>query len=192
MTPRMSPKARLTTLIAFAAAAVMLSITFAAKPLYSTFCRVTGFGGTTRVAVKAPTHILDRVVRVHFDANTDAGAPLLFKPEQPWIDAKIGETVMAFYTVTNTSKAPVPAMAAYNVAPHKVGIYFNKLECFCFKERVYQPGVTERLPVIFYVAPELNNDPFAADVKGITLSYTYYRATDFKPTAQLEKSPVVN
>ena len=188
----MTPKARLTTLAACGAAVAMLSLAFAAKPLYSTFCRVTGFGGTTRVAVKAPTRVLDRVVRVHFDANTDPGAPLVFKPEQPFIDARLGETVMAFYTVTNTSKEPVPALAAYNVAPHKVGVYVNKLECFCFKERTYQPGVTERLPVIFYVAPEMNDDPFAADVKGITLSYTYYRAADFKPTAQLEKSSAVN
>jgi cytochrome c oxidase assembly protein subunit 11 len=188
----MTPKARLTTTIAFGAAAGMLALAFAAKPLYSTFCRVTGFGGTTRVAVKAPSRVLDRVVRVHFDANTDASAPLQFKPEQPYIDAKLGETVMAFYTVTNTSKEPVPAMAAYNVAPHKVGVYFNKLECFCFNEIVFQPGVTERLPLIFYVAPEMNDDPFASDVKGITLSYTYYRASDFKPTAQLEQSSAVN
>ena len=188
----MTPKARITTLIALTAAAGMLTLTFAAKPLYSTFCHVTGFGGTTRVATKAPSRVLNRVVRIHFDANTDPGTPLVFKPEQPYLDAKLGETVMAFYTVTNTSNEPVPAMAAYNVAPYKVGVYFNKLECFCFKERTYQPGVTERLPVIFYVAPEMNDDPFAKDVKGITLSYTYYRAAGFKPTAQLEKSPTVN
>ena len=108
----MTPKARLTTLIALAAAAEMLSITFAAKPLYSTFCRVTGFGGTTRVAVRAPTHILNRVVRVHFDANTDAGAPLAFKPEQPWIDAKLGETVYKLGQQTGLS-----AVDASHVVP---------------------------------------------------------------------------
>ncbi|MBI1359520.1 MAG: cytochrome c oxidase assembly protein [Alphaproteobacteria bacterium] len=184
--------ARLTALIAFGASAGMLTLTFAAKPLYTTFCHVTGFGGTTRTATHAPSRVLDRVVRVRFDSNVGADAPLVFKPEQEYIDAKLGQTVMAFFTITNTSKEPVRAIAAYNVAPYKVGVYFNKLECFCFHERTYQPGVTERLPVIFYVAPEMAKDPFATDVKGITLSYTYYRAQDFKPTAQLEQSTSVN
>ena len=32
----------------------MLSLSFAAVPLYDIFCRVTGFGGTTQVASSAP------------------------------------------------------------------------------------------------------------------------------------------
>src|SRR5262245_48529540 len=148
----MNKNARRTTWILSGVAVAMLGLSFAAEPLYSTFCRITGFGGTTQVA-KAPSRvILDRTVRVRFDANVDPNAPLEFRPEQPFVDAKLGETVMAFYDVTNISDKPVSATASFNVAPHKVGQYFSKIECFCFKEQVFQPGKTQRLPVIFFVS----------------------------------------
>jgi cytochrome c oxidase assembly protein subunit 11 len=47
-------RARLTTWIVSGAALSMLGLSFAAEPLYSTFCRLTGFGGTTQVATEAP------------------------------------------------------------------------------------------------------------------------------------------
>lgn len=187
----MTPNARLTWILGGAAAG-MLGLSFAAEPLYSTFCKVTGFGGTTRVALKAPDTVLDRTVRVRFDANVAPGVPLEFKPVEPHIELKLGERVMSFYEVTNTSSSPIRAMASYNVAPHKIGKYFDKIECFCFKEKTFQPGVTERLPVIFFVSPEMAKDPTADDVKGITLSYTYYIAGDVPATAQLEKATAVN
>jgi cytochrome c oxidase assembly protein subunit 11 len=65
----MTPKARLTAFIISGAAIGMLGLSFAAEPLYSTFCRVTGFGGTTQVATKPSRRVLDRMVRVRFDAN---------------------------------------------------------------------------------------------------------------------------
>jgi cytochrome c oxidase assembly protein subunit 11 len=105
---------------------------------------------------------------------------------------RLGETMLSFYEVTNTSSEPVTAMASYNVAPHKVGKYFNKLECFCFEEMVFEPGVTQRLPVIFFVSPDMDDDAFAKDVKGITLSYTYYDAGKIKPSAWLEGAAAVN
>ncbi|MCA3605930.1 MAG: cytochrome c oxidase assembly protein, partial [Methylobacterium sp.] len=35
----------------------MLGMSFAAVPLYDLFCRVTGYGGTTQVALKAPDRV---------------------------------------------------------------------------------------------------------------------------------------
>ena len=189
---KMSGRARLTAWILSGAAVGMLGLSFAAEPLYSTFCRLTGFGGTTQVATAPARRILDRVVRVRFDSNVDPAAPLEFKPTQPFVDARLGETILAFYEVTNTSSEAVRAQAAYNVAPEKTGVYFEKLECFCFKEKIFQPGVKERLPVIFYVSPDMDDDPQAKDVKGITLSYTYYRSGPLKPSARLEDASAVN
>lgn len=189
----MNKRARLTTFMLTGAALGMLGLSFAAEPLYSTFCRITGFGGTTQVATKAPDAALDRVVRVRFDANVGSDAPLAFKAAEPHLDVRIGEKVLAFYEVTNTSDSPVKAMATYNVAPHKVGKYFEKMECFCFREKLFQPGQTERLPVVFFVSPDMAADPFAEDVKGITLSYTYYLAGDAPAaTARLEGASLVN
>ena len=187
----MNKGAKRTTWILGGVCLGMLALSFAAEPLYSTFCKITGFNGTVRVATKASREVLNRVVRVRFDANIEPGMPLKFEPLQPYMDVKIGETVMAFYQATNTSSQPIKAAAAYNVAPHKVGQYFNKLECFCFKERVYQPGKTEKLPVVFFVSPDLAKDWQDDDIKGITLSYTYYRAGSIKQTARLEDASAV-
>ena len=153
MTPRMSPKARLTTLIAVAAAAVMLSITFAAKPLYSTFCRVTGFGGTTRVAVKAPTHILDRVVRVHFDANTDAGAPLLFKPEQRRVNCPLVESERALRHLLDPTRDAVAVQRPHRVERlehHQVERAVRNFRVGGRHERLLLLKVNRRLAVLMW------------------------------------------
>jgi cytochrome c oxidase assembly protein subunit 11 len=188
----LNKRARLTTFILSGVAVGMLGLSFAAEPLYSTFCRLTGFGGTTQVAVARPTEVLDRVVRVAFDANVDPAAPLKFRAMQPFVDVKLGETMMIYYEVTNTSSKPVNAMATFNVVPHKIGRYFNKIQCFCFVEQTYQPGETVEIPVVFFVAPEMAKDWQADDVSGITLSYTYYRAADEKSDAQTGNASAVN
>jgi cytochrome c oxidase assembly protein subunit 11 len=188
----MNKRARLTTWIVSGAALSMLGLSFAAEPLYSTFCRITGFGGTTQVAIEPSKVVLDRKVRVAFDANVDAAAPLKFRAVEPHVDVKLGETMMAYYEVTNTSDKPVKAMATFNVIPHKIGQYFRKIECFCFKEQTYEPGVTVKLPVVFFIGPDMADDWQADDVKGITLSYTYYRASGPQAAARLEDASAVN
>lgn len=191
----MTPAARRWTLGLTGAAVGMLALSFAAEPLYSTFCKVTGFGGETRVAaeaVAAKVKPIERPIRVRFDANVDRGVPLKFEAEQPYLDLNLGERMMAFYEVTNISDTPYTATAAYNVAPHKAGVFFNKIECFCFKTTVYQPGVTQRLPVIFYISPDLEADRFSRDIKTITLSYTYYGSAGAAATARLGEGATVN
>jgi len=191
----MTPAARRWTLGLTVAVVGMLALSFAAEPLYSTFCKVTGFGGETRVAKEAAAakvHPIDRPIRVRFDANVDPGVPLKFHAEQEYLDLNLGERVMAFYEVTNVSDQPFTATAAYNVAPHKAGVFFNKIECFCFKTTVYQPGVTQRLPVIFYISPDLEADRFTRDIKTVTLSYTYYGSAGAAASAGLGDKTTVN
>ena len=170
----MTRGARLTAMIVSGVAFAMLGAAFGSKPLYDTFCRVTGFGGTTRVATRAPTAVLDRVVHVRLDTNVANDTPLDFKSVDHLFDIRVGETGMAFFEVHNRSDREVTAMASYNVTPHKAGPFFNKLECFCFEERVFAPGETVRLPVIFYIASEMDDDQQLDDVTEITLSYTFY------------------
>lgn len=157
----------------------MLGLAFAADPIYDTFCRVTGFGGTTRVATEAPTAIVDRTVDVRFDANV-AGTPLKFRPLQTSHEIQLGAHGLAFYEATNTSTKPISVIASYNVTPHRAGPYFNKLECFCFEERVFQPGETKKLPVVFFVDPGLEDRSLNRDIQTITLSYTFFQMEDWE------------
>ncbi len=157
---------------------VMLGLAFAADPLYDTFCRVTGFGGTTRVATASPSEISERVVTVRFDANVGS-APLKFRPLQTRHEIQLGAHGLAFYEATNTSTRPISVIASYNVTPHRAGPFFNKLECFCFEERVFQPGETKKLPVVFFVDPALEEKALNKDIRTITLSYTFFETDDF-------------
>lgn len=151
------------------------ALAWAAVPFYSWFCRVTGYGGTTNVAAAAPGEILDEMVTVRFDANTDRAMPWEFRPMQREMTLKIGETGLAFYEAWNPTDHVVAGTAAYNVAPDLAGYYFTKIQCFCFTEQVLQPGERVEMPVSFFVDPALVKDRDAGWIRNITLSYTFYQ-----------------
>lgn len=173
---------RIAFLAGFGAVA-MLGLAFASKPLYDTFCRVTGFGGTTQIATKAPETLSDREVTVRFDANV-ANAPLEFRPIQTNLPVQVGAHSLAFYEVTNTAPNDISVIASYNVTPHKTGRFFNKLECFCFEERIIKAGETKKLPVLFFVDPAMNEERNLDDVRTITLSYTFFQTDNFPGAAK--------
>ncbi|MCU0733613.1 MAG: cytochrome c oxidase assembly protein, partial [Hyphomonas sp.] len=85
----------------------MLGMSFAAVPLYDLFCRVTGYGGTTQVAVKAPDRVEDRSFDIRFDANVAPGLGWRFEPELPSVTVKGGEVRTVSYTVRNVSSRAV-------------------------------------------------------------------------------------
>jgi cytochrome c oxidase assembly protein subunit 11 len=156
--------------------AVMLGAAYAAVPLYNWFCRTTGFGGTTQVASAAPTHILDRKLKVRFDANVVGGLPWRFEPEQTSIEVKIGEVVTVNYRVVNESARETVGIASYNVSPPTVGAYFSKINCFCFTDQRLKAGEKRDMAVVFFVDPELAKDSEHDGLDTITLSYTMYPA----------------
>ena len=176
-TPRRQPPFRRDLLVAFCCGgmvAAMVGLSFAAVPFYSWFCRTTGYGGTTQVAKAAPAHVADRTVTVRFDSNVAAGLPWRFEPERRTIDVKLGEVVTIYYTVTNEAARVTAGQAGYNVSPPTVGIYFEKINCFCFTEQIMKPGERREMAVVFYVDPKLADDSEQATTKIITLSYTFY------------------
>lgn len=156
----------------------MLGLGFAADPLYDTFCRVTGFGGTTRVATAAPDKVAEQRVTVRFDANV-ADLPLIFHPLQREQILQLGQHGLAFYEVTNPTDREFRVVATYNVTPHYAGPYFNKLECFCFEERVIGPGESKKLPIVYFVSADMQEDRVARNLETITLSYTFFESTAY-------------
>ena len=89
---------------------------------------------------------------------------------------RVGESALAFYTATNPSDETVAGSATYNVTPVKAGLYFNKIHCFCFEKQILAPGESARLPVSFFVDPEIVNDRNLDEVSTITLSYTFFES----------------
>jgi cytochrome c oxidase assembly protein subunit 11 len=156
--------------------AAMVGLSFAAVPLYSWFCRTTGYGGTPQVAKAAPSQISDRKVTVRFDSNVAAGLPWRFEPERRTIEVRLGEVVTVYYKVVNEAARVTAGQAGYNVNPPTVGIYFEKINCFCFTEQTMQPGEQRDMAVVFYVDPKLAQDTEQDGTRLITLSYTFYPA----------------
>jgi cytochrome c oxidase assembly protein subunit 11 len=152
----------------------MLGLTAASVPLYRLFCQVTGYGGTTQRAERAPGQVGDETVKIYFNAEVAQGIPWSFAPERREIEVRIGEQQLAFYRAHNNGTQPIVGTATFNVTPNKAGVYFSKIDCFCFTEQVLEPGESADLPVSFFVDPAILDDPETQDVKSITLSYTFF------------------
>lgn len=155
--------------------AAMTILVVNAPELYRTFCQITGWGGTTQQADAAPDEVLDRKITIRFDATTMPDLPWQFSPAQVTQELHIGESGLAFYEAENRSGDPVIGTASFNVQPAKAGQYFVKVECFCFTEQMLKPGEVMKMPVTYFIDPELADDPSLDEVREITLSYTFYR-----------------
>jgi cytochrome c oxidase assembly protein subunit 11 len=162
-------------------AAAMVGAAYAAVPFYNWFCRATGFQGTTQVAAAGPGQVLDRKLKIRFDANVTGNLPWRFEPDQTAIDVRIGEVVTVGYTVVNESARATVGEASYNVTPPTVGAYFSKINCFCFTQQRLEPGEKRDMTVVFFVDPALVKDHDQDDLNSITLSYTMYAVRPSEP-----------
>jgi cytochrome c oxidase assembly protein subunit 11 len=144
----------------------MVGAAFAAIPFYRAFCQVTGYGGTVRKAEAKPDKVLKRTLLIRFDTNV-RGLPWDFKPEQTDQTVKIGATQVAMFKVTNHADHPITARAVFNVAP----------------EQAVAAGATVEMPVLYFVDPKYDSDFETTNGQVITLSYTFFPATDVKAPA---------
>ncbi|KAK4278064.1 hypothetical protein QN277_015961 [Acacia crassicarpa] len=165
----------------------MVGGSYAAVPLYRRFCQATGYGGTVQrretVEEKIARHDKDNTVTtreivVQFNADVADGMPWKFTPTQREVRVKPGESALAFYTAENKSSTPIIGVSTYNVTPMKAGVYFNKIQCFCFEEQRLLPGEQIDMPVFFYIDPEFESDPRMDGINNIILSYTFFKMSE--------------
>lgn len=152
---------------------------FAMVPLYDVICRLTGLNGKTSAVaavVDSNTQVdFSRSVKVEFLSHTMPGVALTFQPEVFTLRVHPGEISRVNYTVTNNSDKVYVGQAVPSVTPAVASRYFEKLECFCFRQQTFQPRETRVMPVVYVVNPKL--DP---DLGTITLSYTFFEAPKAK------------
>jgi cytochrome c oxidase assembly protein subunit 11 len=167
-------------------ALVTLGLSFAAVPFYTWFCKTTGYGGTTQVAVSAPVEQIDRMFEIRFDSNVSPGLPWTFKPQVASIRVHGGEVATVNYVIENQSDRPTAGMAVYNVTPDSAGGYFDKIACFCFTEQKLEAHEQIIVPVTFFVDPEIAKDRNADATTSIALSYTFYPSNKPNPLASAQ------
>lgn len=99
-----------------------------------------------------------------------------FEPCQREITLRIGETALAFYQAKNNMPKAFVGVSTYNVLPPQAGLYFNKIQCFCFDEQRLRAGEEMDMPVFFFLDPAMADDWRLDGVDQVTLSYTFFPA----------------
>ena len=152
---------------------LMFGFGWALVPLYRKICEVTGVNVLTsrnsdaEDAARNTQVDRTRTVVVEFDANKQGA--WRFKPHQNFIEAYPGQLVQVQYDLVNLDNRTMAGQAIPSYAPMHAAQYIRKLECFCFQQQVLAAGETRRFPVLFFIDPKL-----PADIKTITLSYTFF------------------
>ena len=144
--------------------------------LYRLFCAATEFGGTTQRAESDDAALSDRVVTVRFDTSIAPDLPWRFEPLQREVRVRLGEDKLVFFSAENLTDQAIVGHATFNVTPEKTGIYFTKIQCFCFDDERLDAHQKVDMPVDFFVDSRLAEDPNTQDVNTITLSYTFFRS----------------
>ena len=157
---------------------LMLSLSYAAVPLYDIFCRVTGFGGTTQIASLAPGSTGHPNINIRFESNITDSLNWDFYSKTKTVKIPMGEEKTIYYFAKNLSDEPIVGTATFNVTPAKAGQYFMKIDCFCFVEQLLNPGESMNMPVTFFIDPDLYKDKNVKEVNEITLSYTFMKSMD--------------
>ena len=171
-------------------AAGMFGFGYALIPIYRHICEVTGInilslserqvpgGGAAGADVNLANTQVDtsRTITVEFDAN--ARGLWEFHPAVRSVQVHPGELAKVMYEFQNVQNRRMAAQAIPSYAPHQAAEYFNKVECFCFRQYTLEPGEKKEWPVVFVIDPKLSKD-----VKTITLSYTFFEVGSKTPPA---------
>jgi cytochrome c oxidase assembly protein subunit 11 len=144
--------------------------------LYRLFCQATGAFGTTERAASDDSTQSARTVTVSFNTDVAPGMPWRFVPVQRSVTVHLGEEALVFFEAENLSDHPIVGHATFNVTPEKIGLYFKKIQCFCFTEERLGPHQKVEMPVDFFVDPRMQTDAGADDVRDIALSYTFFES----------------
>jgi len=150
---------------------VMLVFCASMVPLYRQICNVLGITATRTIAENT-TVDASRVVKVEFVANLNRDFAWRFEPVEKFVEVHPGALATVNYRVTNTLPYATTGRAVPSFAPTEGGLYFNKLECFCFTNQTLQAGETRDMPVTFFVDTKAPKD-----IGSIALSYTFFNVT---------------
>lgn len=82
--------------------------------------------------------------------------------------------------------------ATYTILPYEAGLYFNKIQCFCFEEQRLDPHDEVDMPVLFYIDDLYTQDPKLENIDQICLSYTFFESKGSEDLENLQKLHAIN
>lgn len=157
---------------------------WALVPLYKMYCQSTGQGqavlGHKDFEYSAPPEpgsaASKRLITIDFQGTVHDALPWDFVPQQRKVTVGLGETALAFYRAKNNTDRPIIGVSVYHMIPAESGLYFNKIQCFCFDEQLINPNEEVDLPIFFFVDPLMGQDSRFDHVDRITLSYLFFES----------------
>ena len=175
-------KKNLTPIVLVSIFILMLSLSFAAAPLYDLFCRVTGFGGTTQNASNKPLPkiVIDQDYKMRFDTTINSTLDWKFSPEVRTLNLKPGQVRTVKFNVENPSNTASSGSASFNVSPSPFGIYLNKIGCFCFEKQTLKPKENQEFVLTFFLDPKVVDDNKTKNITDVTLSFTFFSSDYYK------------
>lgn len=161
---------------------------WATVPLYKMYCQSLGEGTAVKNRHKqyAPPPDMSspaakRLITVDFRADVHDTLPWEFKPQQKRLTVTPGETALAFYRAKNTTDRPIIGVSIYHMIPPESGLYFNKIQCFCFDEQLLNPGEEVDMPLLFFIDPEIMEDPRFQHIDQMSLQYIFFESDSDLP-----------
>lgn len=153
-------------------AVLMFGFGYALVPMYRKICELTGINLLTRpeaIDQQVLKSVVDtsRTVTILFDANVQG--PWRFHPTQSSLKVHPGALTQITYDIANQQPVSLVGQAIPSYAPLRAQRYFQKLECFCFRQQTLGPNEAKQFPVVFIIDPKLPRD-----IDTITLSYTFF------------------
>ncbi|CAF0710602.1 unnamed protein product [Brachionus calyciflorus] len=176
---------------------IMVGASYAAVPLFKIFCESQGYDvnmefrdlGIDELKKKLSSlkKVDNRSVKVKFVASTSGDLLWRFEPCQEEITVAPGETALAFFKAKNMTDRSIIGIATYTILPYDAGLYFNKIQCFCFEEQRLDPHEEVDMPVFFYIDEQYTEDPKLENVDQICLSYTFFESKGSDDIQNLQK-----
>lgn len=165
-------------LILTVVAVLMFGFAFALVPLYDTLCRALGINGkieqveTDAAEVPAMTPIA-RDIRVELVTSNSEKIGWSFYSLVGALTVQPGEMHEVRFHAKNNSGRTMTVRAIPSVTPGIGARYLVKTDCFCFQNQTLQAGESLKMPLAFYVSPEL-----PAKYRTLTLSYALFETED--------------
>ncbi len=164
-----------------------LLFAFAIAPLYDVLCKKFGLNGRADSTMTATDKNMKidktRWVTVIFTGNTMPGLAWSFDPTDTTLRVHPGEITLTSYVAKNNGADSELGVAVPSVTPELAALYFKKIECFCFKQQTLKSGESKKMPVMFYVRPDL-----PSDVNTVTLNYAFFNGVTSLGQAALSQA----
>lgn len=161
-------------LVLAAVAVLMFGFAFALVPLYDTLCRVLDINGKIEqvevdiAEVSAMTPVA-RDIRVEMVTTNSENVGWSFYPLVGAMKVHPGEIHKVRFHAKNNSDRAMTVRAIPSITPSIGANYLVKTDCFCFQKQTLQAGESVKMPLAFYVSPDLPKQ-----YRTLTLSYALF------------------